>query len=160
MLVSNSSTLILLARINVLRLFLDEAQTILIPTEVQEEVMSDKITYDALLIQKEIGARIVVQKVTRPVEQVQKQFRLDRGEAAAYALYVQEQGTGIMTDDRELIKLCKLEGIKFLCAIAIVTQLYRNKKLSQQETLLKMDKLGDIGRYSSTIINHFRKEVQ
>ncbi len=160
MLVSNSSTLILLAKVGVLNLFLDEVQQIVIPLQVEREIAQKK-DFDFFVIQKEImGKRILLQKVMKSFRVMQEQFKLDEGEAAAYMLCMQEHYDGVMTDDRELIKLCKLEGLRFFCAAAIIVQLFKNKRIKCEETLLMLDKLEIYGRYSQDILTYFRKEVQ
>lgn len=160
MLVSNSSTLILLAKVTVLHSFLETVNKVLIPDEVYKESLENKKTLDSLIIQKYVGNKIIVKKTAKNIEEIKKQFRLDEGEAAAYALYDQKQHDAILTDDRELIKLCKVENIKFVCAIAIIVQLFKIKKITKQECLEKIDNLQHIGRYSQNIITYFKEEVQ
>ena len=53
MLVSNSSTLILLAKINLLKELLDQSNVI-IPKEVFNELMEKSTSLDTLMIKKEI----------------------------------------------------------------------------------------------------------
>lgn len=158
--VSNSSTLILLAKISALNTFLENADKIIIPQQVYDESILRKNSFDALLIQRQVGKKIIVQKTQKNLVEIRKQFRMDEGEAAAYALYDSTTHKAILTDDRELIKLCKIENIKFICAIAIVLQLYNQKKLSKEDCLEKMKKLQEIGRYSKEIIDYFRTEVK
>jgi len=160
MFISNSSTLILLAKINTLRTFLENCDSIIIPEEVYQESVKNKNSFDALLIAKEIGNKIKIQKTNKKTEQIQKQFRMDIGEAAAYLLYDPKLHKAILTDDRELIKLCKIENIPFICAIAIVVQLHKNKKITKEECLEKMAKLETIGRYSKEIVDYFESEVK
>ncbi len=159
MLVSNSSTLILLAKVSALETFLENSDEVIIPEEVYKESVENKTHFDAFLIQKHIGGKISVKKTNKNIEMIKKQFRLDEGEAAAFALYDKQKHKAILTDDRELIKLCKLEKIKFLCALGIIVALYKKQKISKKECLEKMEKLQKFGRYSKEIINYFTAEV-
>lgn len=161
MLISNSSTLILLAKVSLLQKFLDNYK-VTIPQQVLSESVLDKETFDSLLIQKEIkGGRIRVKKVQEGnIKQVLLQFRLDKGEAAAYVLFKKTVNKAILTDDAELIKLCKLDGIKFVCALAVVVIMFKKRIITTEEANEKIDKLKEYGRYSDEIYNYFRNEVQ
>lgn len=160
MFVSNTSTLILLAKISSLRSFLDNSPKIIIPAVVEEEIQR-KRTFDTLLIEKEIeNKRIIVQKdEPKKWSVLLNQFHLDAGEAATYIIYDKAKHKAILTDDGELIKLCKLEQIPFICALAIVVRLYEKKVITKEETLEKMEKLVTLGRYNQKIYNHFKQEV-
>jgi len=160
MFVSNTSTLILLAKISALRIFLDNAPTIIIPEEVKEEYQQ-KTLLDTKLIEYEISQqRIIVKKDENKTKDIVHQFNLDRGEAAAYCLFDKKKHLAILTDDGELIKLCKLTNTPFICALAIIARLYEKDALTKQETLEKMEKLTIVGRYSPAIYDHYRKEVE
>ena len=87
-------------------------------------------------------------------------FRLDKGEAAAYVMFNKNKHKAILTDDGELIKLCKLEKIPFICAMAIVIRLYERKRFSKEKTMKMLQKLHNIGRYSNELYQHFKKEVK
>lgn len=159
--VSNASTLILLARSTLLQIWLEHVQ-IIIPIEVHDETILGKETYDARLIKKLVDEKsILVQSAPKAkIESVMKDFRLDIGEAAAYALFDNKKHTAIMTDDAELIKLCKLEGIDFVGAMGIVVALYNKHILNKVEALEKLDKLHEIGRYSQEIYSYFRNLIE
>jgi|SRR3989344_2167280 len=162
MLVSNTSTLVLLAKVKCLEIFVQIAPSIEIPEQVKQESIFKYNSYDAWLIQKLITEeKIKVSKVDKnKVTGIISQFRLDEGEAAAYVLFNHQKHKAILTDDGELIKLCKLQEIPFLCAMAIIIRLYELKKISKEETLNKLKELHTIGRYSKQIYEHFIKEVK
>ena len=84
----------------------------------------------------------------------------DLGEGAAYALFDNSKHQAILTDDSELIKLCRLEKITFICAMAVVVNLFESQKLSKLEALEKLRKLREEGRYSEKIYEHFKSEVK
>ncbi len=162
MLVSNTSTLVLLAKIGCLEDFIEISPTIEIPAQVKREALFDKDSYYARLITNLTkNKKIKVIQVKSPLlNKVMQDFNLDAGEAAAYAMFDANKHQAILTDDGELIKLCKLEKIGFICAMAVVIVLYENKKLSREQALMKLEKLNEIGRYSEKICRHFKKEVE
>ncbi|HLD33963.1 hypothetical protein A3A21_03700 [Candidatus Jorgensenbacteria bacterium RIFCSPLOWO2_01_FULL_45_25b] len=159
MFVSNSSTLILLAKITLLQKFLDNAPKVIIPEEVRNEISIG--SFDAQLIESEIikGRISVVNSDSTLKRELMEQFRLDVGEAAAFTLY-KPIHHAILTDDRELIKLCKIQRIPFICAMAIVVRLNEQKIISKQQALEKIDRLFEIGRYSKEIYEIYKKEVK
>ena len=162
MLVSNTSTLVLLAKIGCLEEFIEITPVIEIPSDVKREALFEKESYYAKLIEKFIDEKKikVVEVRAKIIQQVMAEFRLDKGEAAAYAMFNSKMHKAIMTDDGELIKLCKLEKIPFICAMAIVIRLYDKKVLSKEKTIVKLEELYKIGRYSKDIYEHFKARVK
>ena len=162
MLVSNTSTLVLLAKIGCLEAFIEISQTITIPIQVKQESLFDKDSYYARLIQRLIKEKKI--KVTAvdesKVTKIISQFKLDEGEAAAFAQFDSKMHKAILTDDGELIKLCKLEKVPFICAMAVVIRLYEKKELPKKEALEKLKDLNLIGRYSEKLYEHFKYEVK
>lgn len=159
MIVSNASTLILLAKVGVIRKVLDEYGQIAIPGEVELEI-TEGDTFDSKLLKKEIDdAHIKVIKIKSNTVQVMKEFRIHKGEASAYMLFNECKAKVILTDDGELIKLCKLFKIPFINALAIIVRMYEKGTLTQKEACDYLKKLNDYGRYSKEIYNYFKKEV-
>ena len=146
MIISNSSTLILISKVGLTSKLLDHINMLAIPEEVYEEIIKKEIELK----------RIVVKKVdTKRYKNKINQFRLDKGEASAYALFCESKGTVILTDDKELIKLCRIENIPFICAMAIVIKLYKEKVIKKEEALEKLNSLNGYGRYSKDIYKFF-----
>ncbi len=162
MLVSNTSTLVLLAKVGCLEYFIGISSIIEIPIQVRTEALFDKDSYYAKLIQKLIqGNKIKVLRVEEArLTEIMSHFRLDNGEAAAYALFDNRKHKAILTDDGELIKLCKLENVPFICAMAVIIELYEKKKLSRENAINKLEELHNIGRYSEKLYEHFKAEVK
>ncbi len=162
MLVSNTSTLVLLAKASCLEKFIQISPAIEIPSQVKKEALFEKESYYAKLINKFIETeKIRVVAVNQSeVRKILSEFRLDEGEAAAYLLFDNKKHKAILTDDGELIKLCKLQNIPFICAMAIVIILYEKKILTKEKTLEKLEELNKIGRYSKELYEHFKKEVK
>ena len=162
MFASNTSTLVLLAKVGCLENFIEISPIIEIPEQVKKEALFDHNSYYARLIQKLIDMKKIkiVSIRTIKVINVLSQFRLDEGEAATYALFDAKRHKAILTDDGELIKLCKLEKVPFVCAMAVVIRLFEKKKLSKKEALSKLENLHEIGRYSKGLYEHFKSEVK
>ncbi len=162
MLVSNASTLILLAKITSLERALKSIGEIAIPKKVFEEIIEKKELFDTKLILKQIENKKITIEETKPksTEQILAQFRLDEGEAAAYMLYIKGKYKALLTDDKELINLCKIENIPFITAMAIVIRLNERSLLTKEEAFEKLESLCKIGRYSKEIYESFKKEVK
>ena len=162
MLVSNTSTLVLLAKVGCLEVFIGISPPIIVPIQVKQEALFDKDSYYAKLIQKIIKEnKISIAKVDKnKINKIISQFNLDEGEAAAFAMFDSKKHKAILTDDGELIKLCKLQKVPFVCAMAVVIRLYEKKKLSKEETINKLEGLYVIGRYSEKLYEHFKSEVK
>lgn len=162
MFVSNTSTLVLLARVGCLEAFVEVSPTIEIPIQVKQESIFEKDSYDARLIQRLIGERKIMPVAVKKdaVTRIMSQFNLHEGEAAAFAMFDSKKHKAILTDDGELIKLCKLEKVPFVCAMAVVIRLYEKKRISKEEAAAKLRDLSSIGRYSEKIYEHFKSEVK
>jgi predicted nucleic acid-binding protein len=162
MLVSNTSTLVLLAKVQCLEAFIKTSPPIEIPSQVEKEALFEKDSYYARLIQKLIkDKKIKIVSVNKnQIIKIISQFKLDEGEAATYALFNNKEHEAVLTDDGELIKLCKLEKMPFICAMAVVIRLFEKKRLSKAETINKLEKLHLVGRYSKELYEHFKSEVK
>ncbi len=162
MFISNTSTLVLLAKVGCLERFLAVSPIIEIPVQVKSEALFDIDSYYARLIQKLIQEKKinVIPVDSTKVKNIMSQFRLDYGEAAAYAGFNSSKHQAILTDDGELIKLCKLEKAPFICALAVIIRLYEKKQLSKNEARDKLNELQKIGRYSEKIMEYFKDKVK
>ena len=163
MLVSNTSTLVLLAKISCLEEFIEISPTIEIPVQVKKEALFDYGSYYAKLIEKliqEKKIKVVPFFKKSEISRIMEEFRLDEGEAATYAVFNNKKHKAILTDDGELIKLCKLEKVPFVNAMAVVIRLFERKKLSKEEAINKLEDLNKIGRYSLDLYEHFKMEVR
>ena len=103
MLVFDASTLILVAKIEVLESFLGAIGfAVAIPVEVEKECCAAKKTLDALIIQKALDeSRIKVMAVTdkKLVAKLQEDFGLGRGVAEAMVLALDEKARLVGMDD-------------------------------------------------------------
>ncbi len=159
MIVSNASALILIAKAGAIRKFLNEYGEIAIPREVENEI-SEGGTFDSKLLKKEIEDKHIVVKVIKSsTSKVLKEFKIHKGEAEVFILYNECNAKAILTDDGELIKLCRLFEIPFINALAIITRMYEKGVLTQTEACEYLQKLNDYGRYSKEVYDYFKQEV-
>lgn len=159
MIVSNASTLILLARVGLITKFLKEYREVTIPKEVEKEITAGD-TFDSKILKKEIkNKNIKVKAIKSKTSNVLKEFRMHKGEAEAYILYNEYNARAILTDDGELIKLCKLFEIPFINALAVITRMFERGILTHTEACEYLQKLNDYGRYSKEVYNYFKQEM-
>jgi predicted nucleic acid-binding protein len=162
--VLDASTLILLAKMEVLDPFLDgiESQA-LIPTEVAKECCAVKKSLDALLIQKaldESRIRVLAVKDRKLVAKLRGDFGLGKGEAEAIVLALAEKAPVLGIDDKNGINACKLLGIEFTTAIGILIRIREKGLLTADEALAKLSTLGEQGRYKQTILEDARRKLE
>ena len=163
MVVFDASTLILLARTEVLEvLILNFPGQVLIPEKVKEEVLmkdGTEMLQVAALIE---GGQISVLRVSdrKLLQKLVEDFNIDLGEAEAITLALQKRGAMVATDDRNAIRACKLLKIDFITAIAILIRAAEKKLFSRSEALLKLDKLASVGRYKKSIIADARRQIK
>ena len=163
MVIFDSSTLILLARTEVLEVFIANfTGQVLIPEKVKEEVLvkdGTEMLQVAALIE---GGQISVLRVSdrKLLQKLVEDFNIDLGEAEAITLALQKRGAMVATDDRNAIRACKLLKLDFITAIAILIRAAEKKLFSRSEALLKLEKLEAIGRYKKSIIADAKKQIK
>ena len=163
MVIFDSSTLILLARTEVLEVFIANfTGQVLIPEKVKEEVLmkdGTEMLQVAALIE---GGQISVLRVSdrKLLQKLVEDFNIDLGEAEAITLALQKKGAMVATDDRNAIRACKLLKLDFITAIAILIRAAEKKLFSRSESLLKLEKLEAIGRYKKSIIADAKKQIK
>ena len=164
MLVFDASTLILVAKIELLDMFLDTiSMEAVIPREVERECCGVKKTVDALSIQKAIEqARIKVIQVKdkRLVGKLQADFGLGKGEAEAVALALTKRAEFIGIDDKNGISACRLLGLMFTNALGILIRSHEKNLLSLSEAHAKLALLAQFGRYKHVLIEDARLRLE
>lgn len=161
MIVLDASTLILLAKSDLLPL-LAEKTPIEIPPEVQQEALARRELYDARMIEGMLrSGKIQVSKSVRPERrrQIQADFGLEAGEAAALLL-AKENDQVLGTDDGPAIKAAKIMGIPFFTAIHVLLELHGKGRMDEKTALVKLDILQKVGRYSIQILEDARKRIR
>lgn len=159
----DASTLILLAKTELLDLFLDNFPS---RSFISESVCAEstlKETFDALLITGRIKEKKIIVKPVKNrkmVEKISKDFKLHLGEAETLVLCIENNLQLVGTDDYNAMKACVVLQIAFISAIGILIKLQEKKALNKKEALLKLEKLCFFGRYSEEIIKEARINLE
>jgi len=149
----DSSTLILLAKIDLLRGVLQDIEIII--TDIVKKECTVKDTFDAKLISTLISTdeiRVERGLAKKEIDRIRKDFKIHAGEASALSL-AKKKAFPLATDDGLTIKACKILNIPFLTAIHFLLHAFEEGTISDQEmALVKMEKLAAFGRYNHRII--------
>lgn len=164
MFVFDSSTLILIAKIELLEIFLDEvAMDVAIPEAVERECCGGKMTLDALMIRKVLDQsriKVISAKNKAIAAKLRKDFNLGIGEAEAIALAMQGRALLLGTDDKSGINACKLLGISFTTAVDILVRSREKILIGRSEALVRLAALAKHGRYKNSIIEDVRRRLE
>lgn len=164
MIVFDASTLILIAKAELLNLFLrDVGLPVAIPGEVEMECSGYKRTLDAVIIQRALDdsrIRVVAPKNRQAVVKLQTDFSLGRGEAEAVALAISAGAQLFGIDDKSGISACKLLDLPFTTAVGILIRSREKGLLGEPEALEKLALLAKHGRYKHSIIEDARLKLE
>jgi predicted nucleic acid-binding protein len=164
MIVFDASTLILIAKVELLDLFLGHVGVpVAIPAAVAKECCSSKKTLDAVMIQKaldESRIKTVAVKNRRVVTKLETDFSLGKGEAEAIALAVNEKARLVGIDDKNGINACKVLGLAFTMAVGILIRSREKGLLEGPEALERLARLAKHGRYKDSIIEDARRKLE
>ena len=164
MIIFDSSTLILLARTGLFERFAGSwNEPIVIPKAVKRESCEEKMSVDALVIQRAIQEkqiRVTAVKKTKLYQKVCKDFGLGQGETEAIVLAYLEKAKLIATDDRRAILACRLLKIPYTTAIGILIRMYQKGVLKKEEAQLKLDTLARYGRYNHAILQDAKATLE
>jgi predicted nucleic acid-binding protein len=163
MFVFDASTLILIAKIELLDLFLGSiSMVVAVPRAVERECCGGKKTLDGLIIRKAMDEdRIhVLSAESRLAGQLQQDFSLGRGEAEAIVLAVREKARMIGMDDKNGINACKLLGVQFTTAVGILLRSREKGLIDSAEALHRLSALAKHGRYRKAIVEDARLRLE
>ena len=157
--VFDSSTLILLAKAELLGIVSEDIQ-IIISKMVRAEC-GRKDTFDAKLISALIDKRKieVVAANKEAVGTLCRDFKIHAGEAEALALVLKKQ-LPLAVDDLLTIKACKILNIKFTTAIHFFINIAEDGKIDRRMAFVKLEKLSFYGRYNRRIIDDAAKRLK
>lgn len=154
MILFDASTLILLAKIEILKT-IAQTQEILISEEVKMEVTCKPELLDAKIIIgliREGKIRVMKAKKSVLLKRLQEDFAIAQGEASVLLLACQKKAI-VATDDGQTIKACKVLGVKFVTTIHFLLSVYYKKRISRELALVKLERLKNLGRYNTRIIS-------
>ena len=161
MIVFDSSTLILLAKAELLVRVVEEIR-IIITDIVEKECTRKQELPDAKLIKKLIeDGKIKVRNydVEKEGKKLGKDFNMGVGEISSL-LFAKKKGCILATDDRQALKVCKILRIPFLTAIHFLLRLYEKGAISQELALVKIKTLEEFGRYNTEIIRDALQKIR
>ena len=157
--VFDSSTLILLAKTELLRGVSEDVQ-IIIPKMVETECTC-KDTFDAKLISTLIDNR-KIEVVTANKESAAtlcRDFKIHAGEVEALAIALKKQ-LPLAVDDLPTIKACKILNVQFTTAIHFLINTSEKRLINKEMSLAKLEKLSLYGRYNKQIIDDAAKRLK
>jgi predicted nucleic acid-binding protein len=162
-LVFDASTLILLAKSELLDIFLDDYEgTPVIPGAVAVE-SSASSRPDALLIRQRIAeGRLKVEEVQPSgiLGRLNLDFRLGAGEAAALALALETGESAVVaTDDRSAIRACKVLRISFVTSLGILSRAVERGLLTPDAGMRYLERLRAYGRFRDEVIEEVSRLI-
>jgi hypothetical protein len=164
MIVFDSSSLILIAKVELLDAFLkDIGMEIAIPRAVEVECCGGKKTLDALMIRKTLDDSRIKVRIVRNrklVAKLEEDFSMGRGESEAIALALQEKALLVAIDDKSGINACKLSGIPFTTAVGILVRSRQKGLIDGRDALVKLSALAKYGWYGNTILEDAKLRLE
>lgn len=163
--ISDSSTLILLQKIDLLHLLLKD-HTLIISREVYNEVViKGKIKYheDAFFIEEYINNKKITLldvKNDLMVKQIIKDYGVHLGEAQSIVLYLETKSDVVAVDDHKAINICRILKIPFMTALSFIIFFYKEKLISKKKSKLSIELLYQYGRYKDEIILEALKVIE
>lgn len=91
---------------------------------------------------------------------LQTDFSLGRGEAEAIALALKEKAQLVGIDDKNGINACKLLGLEFATALAILVRSHEKALINRNDALAKLAALVRNGRYKDPILNDAQSKLE
>jgi len=159
----DASTLILLAKIEMLDIFLaDVSGKVAIPGKVKEEVFTGSSPEGPVIAKLVQDRRIDVLKAKdrKLVRRLMEDFNIDEGEAEVLTLAIQEKALLVATDDKNAIKACKIMKFDFTTAIAILVRACEKGLIELDGAFAKLQKLQSFARYNKTIIETAKNQIE
>ena len=161
--VFDSSTLILLARAELLDAFLEDYQgPVLIPAAVEAECVGWVSYPGAVLIRERIRVRRIRVRKVRKMKAIQKlmaDFQLGRGEAEALVLAQTERAELVASDDRNAIRACKLLRLPFTTAMAFLLRAAAKGLMTPEAVRASFRRLATFGRYKAAIVEDVERRL-
>lgn len=142
--IANTSSLLFLAKLNKFDLIKNMFQRILIPKEVNEEILI-KNEPENLIIKEEL--REFIKEVE--IKQL-RSFTLDKGEKAAISLCLDKNIKTFISDDKKARKVARSLGIETIGLAGIILKNIEINKITKEEALDLIQELIKEGYYMSS----------
>jgi predicted nucleic acid-binding protein len=115
------------------------------------------------MIQKAVDEskiKIKTVKNRKLVMRLEEDFSIARGESEAIALALQERALVVGIDDRQGLNACKLLGIPFTTAVAILLRSCERGLIERGDALNRLAALAKYGRYRSSILEDTKRRLE
>lgn len=153
LIIADASSVILLSRVDLMAIVLQEFQVI-IPERVYEECVNEEALKrypDALAIQQWAhDKKLEVKKVN--AQKHKFLHKVSEGEKEAIALSLEFPESVLLTDDGNAVKIAKYLKKAFIISPLVVLDLYQLDKISYEMARRSIEKLSIIGRYLPNLI--------
>lgn len=160
MIISNSSPLILLAKINKLNILEKLYKKISIPYEVYNEVVvrGKKENYsDAALIENHINEFIHIIYLNKEHKERAEKLKgaVGSGESEAIALCIQEKAQLLLIDNSEPRKIAHINGIKCRSTLGILFEAFKKSVISLNDYESSIKELSKHAWISGDLVAYF-----
>ena len=160
--IADATTLILLAKADVLEIFV-EKNNIIIPPIVYKEVLKgkEKSRIDAFIIEKLVQEKKIKVKIPQNATKkiIQHMFNMQGGELEVIALAYNTQDT-VLNDDKKGIHAAKALKLNFIGSLGVVVALQHAGRINKKEALEAIDILQAYGWYDPKLIKTHKEALQ
>ena len=163
MIVKDAMVVIHLAKITLLETSCEHFKPVVIPEEVQREILEGKKKgyEDVKVVEELVQAGKLRVKHVRDKKLLKRaeEFNVQGGEGEALALYWQEKADYLASDDDNLRKKSLLLNLKLIGTPAIILRLYQEKRIDRDKLQASLQALRKIGWFSNAVIDKILMEA-
>lgn len=143
---SNSSSIIFIAKLDIFNLAKNVFSKIIIPKAVIKELFEKKSPENEI-IKRELNNFLIENEVKNI-----KDFSLDEGEKEAISLCLEKNIQIFLSDDKKARNYAKSLEIEVLGTLGVLLFNLKEQKIDKKEFLILLNKLVDVGYYISPAI--------
>ncbi|MBI2580428.1 hypothetical protein HYV85_01330 [Candidatus Woesearchaeota archaeon] len=160
--VSDATSLILLAKVGLLEMFVVR-NNVVMPPKVYDEVAKgkDKGRLDAFLVERLAAEKTLsislADKETKA--KIEKLFNIRGGELEVLAVSLAGSKT-VLTDDKKCLAAAKALKLNFITSLDVVVALYRRGVVSKERAIEAIESLEEYGWYSKDVIKSYKEAVK
>lgn len=160
--ISDATSLILLAKVSILEIFLKRNHVITSATVYKETIRGkEKGRGDSILIEKQFHENKL--KIKTPKKSVKdnivRLFNLKAGELEVVSLAYNSKDA-ILSDDKKCLSAAKALGIGFINSLDVAVELYKKKAISKEKALQCIEGFEEFGWYSKELIKIYKEEIK
>ncbi|MBI2145103.1 hypothetical protein HYU18_02155 [Candidatus Woesearchaeota archaeon] len=161
MIVFDSSTLILLTKIELINPVLNDYKGDAFIAEAVKAETTAKEAFDGSIIKRLVETGKIKVKNAEGAEtaKLMDDFRLDKGEAETITLALRLKNSLVATDDKNAIKACKVVRVDFATAMDFLIRAKEKGLLDVEMSLAMLEKLTKFGRYAQGIVKDSKAKL-